>query len=153
MIYLYIKCTFHTLELQQMAYLKTKATTMASRQMPMKRKSPCAPCDPFLICLTPQNWVPQMVLVWRFGFLWGNFRFSHAPKPSLSELISSKATALHWICKAGLNRCSRFGVFAYKLPMCHASMPCLRDASRPTSQTIWNLLRSSTSPFARSLGP
>ena len=75
----------------------SKATTMASRQMPMKRKSPCAPCDRFLICLRPQNVPKQRPQDFGeapngFGYeenrismgeSWGNFRFlPNAPKPS-----------------------------------------------------------------------
>lgn len=143
----------------------TKATTMASRRMPMKRKSPCAPCDRFLICLRPQNGVPKQ-RPQDFGRAPNGYEEHRISMGGVLGGISDsfqrtntepkswfQATALHWICKAGLQLLPKM-----RLPKKNDQHICkllpLRDKllKRPTSQTTWNLLHSSTSPFARSLG-
>ena len=136
---------------------------MASRRMPMKRKSPCAPCDRFLICLRPQNGVPKQRPQdfgrarngyeenrISMGSLGGNFRFLPTHQHRAEELISGHCTALNLQSRPSAAPKNAFAKKKNDQQICKL-LP-LRDKllKRPTSQTTWNLLHSSTSPFARS---
>ena len=128
----------------------SEATMMESRQMQMRRKSRCVPCDPFLICLglNSTNQGHDVMLCWtRKTYIVYYCRVHPGMKfgnnTTTSQIRDTKAAPLHWICKAG------------SLSSKHSSslaLGCTTVRLRLTSQTIWSLLPSSTSLSARLRG-